>query len=314
MSNVASEGFDYRATISDIEKTDEELKERLLDNSFNPDEIEYKEGDEAIKIVSGGFIKIADEKLLVKILLADGNNESNIPYSEIQKMYAYTAKMGEKMLIKILKMHNWTIPQQEFSSIVNYALYQAIKDSNPNSKTSFSSFFFTKILGEVTNLNRKNKTTTQSVYSSVNDNSDLTNNIVIETKEGSNGTTYGEAIALSHDNPEDSVVEDDLRRRQLKAFRMAFSGIPRNLQILLYNFVNGVSLKELAPIFNLSERELMVLRDRAVSLLLQRVIRSSHITDEEKLDILKMQGLADDDVQLLSEVLDCNYRNIDKNL
>ena len=314
MSNIASEGFDYRATISDIEKTDEELKERLLDNSFNPDEIEYKEGDEAIKIVSGGFIKIADEKLLVKILLADGNNESNIPYSEIQKMYAYTAKMGEKMLIKILKMHNWTIPQQEFSSIVNYALYQAIKDFNPNSKTSFSSFFFTKILGEVTNLNRKNKTTTQSVYSSVNDNSDLTNNIVIETKEGSNGTTYGEAIVLSHDNPEDSVVEDDLRRRQLKAFRMAFSGIPRNLQILLYNFVNGVSLKELAPIFNLSERELMVLRDRAVSLLLQRVIRSSHITDEEKLDILKMQGLADDDVQLLSEVLDCNYRNIDKNL
>lgn len=311
MGDKTSNEFDYKSVIQNIEQADAELNELLSSEPFDVNSVEYKEGDKAVKIVEGGYIKIVNEELLLKILLADENNKSGIPYSEIKATYDQMLKMGERMLITVLKRNNIYIPLHEYQSVVNYALFQTIKEFDPRSRGSFSTFFFTKLLGEVTSLSRKTKAVTKGVYSSINDNSDLTNDILIETKESSTGT-YGEAVVVSNDNPEDEVVEEDFRRRQLKAFRMAFSGIPHNQQILLYNFVNGIALKDLAPAMNMSEKELFNLRDRAISLLLQRVIRSSHITEEEKLDILKLQGLADDDATKLEDVLEYNYRNIDE--
>lgn len=309
--SIEAKEFDYKSAISGIEQAEAEYLEQISGTPFNADEVEYKDGDEAVKIVSDGYIKITNEELLIKILLSDENNKSGISYSEIKKTYTAMTKMGEKMLTTVLKRHNMYIPLHEYQSVVNYALFQAVKEFNPSGKVSFSSFYFTKLLGEVTSLSRKTKTAVKGVYSSINDSSDLGSNILIETKENASGT-YGEAVVLSHDNPEDEVVEEDFRRRQLKAFRMAFAGIPRNQQILLYNFVNGITLKELAPVMHTSERELFIMRDRAISLLLQRVIRSRHITEEEKLDILKVQGLADDDAVRLSDVLEYEYRDIDE--
>ena len=311
MSDTKSNEFNYKSVIQDIELADAELNELRSAEPFNVDNVEYKDGDKAVKIVEGGYIKIVNEELLLKILLADENNKSGIPYSEIKATYDQMIKLGERMLTTVLKRNNIHIPLHEYQSVVNYALFQTIREFDPRSKGSISTFLFTKLLGEVTSLSRKIKNVTKGVYSSINDNSGLGSEILIETKENSTGA-YGEAVVLSNDNPEDEVIEDDLRKRQLKAFRMAFSGIPRNQQILLYNFVNGIALKDLAPVMGMSEKELFNLRDRAISLLLQRVIRSSHITEEEKLDILKLQGLADDDVTHLEDVLEYNYRNIDE--
>lgn len=308
-----SSDFDYLNMIKDLEEAKEQKEQNLADTSFNPDDVEYHEGDEAVQTISSkGFIKITDEELLIKILLADENNKSGIPYSEIKKTYDAMNKMGEKILIKVLEKINVSIPVYERQSIVNYALFKAIKDFNPKMNTSFSTFYYQKIMGEITSIHKKNVANNQGVFNSVGDNSDLTDKILVQVRENENGSTSKEAIVLSNDDPEEIVIEQDLRRRQLKAFRMAFAGIPRNQQILLYNFVNGISIKDLVPVLKYTEKELIILRDRAISLLLQRVIRSSHITNEEKLDILKIQGLADDEATSLEDVLEYTYRNIDE--
>jgi len=94
------------------------------------------------------------------------------------------------------------------------------------------------------------------------------------------------------ETPENKLLADDIYRRKIQAFRMAFSGLPLYSQNILNRIVSSrEKLYELAESEGVSIQEISKIRNYALSLILVRVLRSNHLDDEEKEEIIREHNI-----------------------
>jgi hypothetical protein len=89
----------------------------------------------------------------------------------------------------------------------------------------------------------------------------------------------------------DRIESEDYYKRQVRAFRMAFSNIPRELQVILYEVGSGVSMEELARTLGKNADEISRERNYGISLILHKIMRGKHLTEDEKEEILKLHSI-----------------------
>jgi len=98
-------------------------------------------------------------------------------------------------------------------------------------------------------------------------------------------------IAIEDQTMEEKLIEEDLYHRQMKALKMAFSGIPRELQIVLHEIGKGRKVREISDMTGESNFEISRKRNQGLSLILQRVMRSKHLSEDEKVEIANLHDI-----------------------
>ena len=88
------------------------------------------------------------------------------------------------------------------------------------------------------------------------------------------------------------MFSEDIYYRKVQAFRMAYSGIPAYSQYILNRLVDSnLKLKEVAEQEKMTPKEITRVRNYSLSLILNRVLRSNHLTNEEKDQMKEEHGI-----------------------
>lgn len=222
-------------------------------------------------------MKITNPSLFLKMMMGETVNGASAQEA-YDFLYAYAKKQMQKFYPDI--------PFQDHQYIINMAIAKAVRDFE-DGKASFLPFFFIKLKGEVHSYKSKRASLHKKVSKMFHNPDGDTEYVKSFDKEKDESTL----ILTEQENIEDKVIREDYERRQEKAFRMAFSGLPRLMQIILYEIGSGVKIKELAELLSIDEVELKRKKNYGLSLLLQRVMRSNHLTEDEKKEILQLHNI-----------------------
>ncbi len=187
---------------------------------------------------------------------------------------------------KYLNKYGRDIPTEERESLVGFAIAKAKDSFDPKKDTNFLTHFTNKLRGEVSIFRDKATSLSKKIKAAItNEREDYAFSYKKDT-----GTTVMEKV--ENESEEDKLLAVDLYRRQLQAFRMAFSSLPLDLQyILVRSTEKGVSFEKISEEMKESKSNIVYLRNTALSLILQKVLRGNHLTEEEKEEIKVSHGL-----------------------
>jgi hypothetical protein len=226
-----------------------------------------------------GRLTINDSEEFIKILTLESDDST-----EVESMEHYDAmkKYGIKQLHNIAT----DIPFNEYEFIINFAIAKTIKDFNPEFNTNLLSFFWDKLRGELSAYRSKRDRLQDKVNKLIKNNDGI--DYIYQKEKGSDDNYI---IPVEETTMEEQHIQEDLYFRQMKALKMAFSGIPRELQLILHEVGNGKKIREIANILNQSTFDISRKRNQGLSLILQRVMRSKHLTEEEKQEIANLHEI-----------------------
>lgn len=227
-----------------------------------------------------GRLTITDSEQFIKILAAEDENHNN---QDVLDHFEALKKYGFKQL------HNSAtdIPYGEYEYIINFAIAKTVKDFDPAFNTNLLSFFFDKLRGELSAYRSKRDTLQEKVFKVMRENEGGID--YVYQKDSSTEENY--VVPVESQSPEDKLLETDLYQRKMKALKMAFSGIPRELQFILHEIGNGKKIKDIAELTNSTNFEVSRKRNQGLSLILQRVMRSKHLTEDEKVELAELHDI-----------------------
>lgn len=221
---------------------------------------------------------IKDSKTFINMLYKE-NDDKALEYYNSLKTFAYKQKQ---------KMAN-EIPMYEYENIINYAIVRSIKDFDESKKAKLQSYFWSKLRGEISSYRVKRDSLHNKIIAVVNE-GEINGTEYMYQKGNGNDTDENSLEAVDTELLEDKIEKESKYIRQIKAFKMAFSGIPRLLQIILLEIGEGRNIKEVALLLQTTEYDISQKRNYGLSLVLQRIMRSHHITEEEKEEIAELHG------------------------
>jgi len=166
---------------------------------------------------------------------------------------------------------------EEFvNNIVMQALLKAVLTFNPDQGTAFNTHFYNKLRGEITIYIKKEESTQNYAQKLVS-----SGEIVVKyTEDGFESESVTESL-------EDQIVAEEEYYRKKSATLMAKSELPMKLQRVMYATLEYDKIRDAADVLDLSIPQLKMLRNHALSLILKKVLRSRHLTDEEKMEMKK---------------------------
>ncbi len=222
-----------------------------------------------------GRLTIVNSEQFIRIL-ADDTNENVIEHYEAMKSY------GFKQLHKVAS----DIPYGEYEYIINFAIAKTIKDYDSSFGANILSYFWDKLIGELSGYRSKRDILQRNVNKVLNNNLDVE---YVYQKDKYSDDNY--VIPIEVQSPEDKIIEENFYERRMKAFKMAFSGLPRELQFILYEIGNKKKVREIASMLGSSNLEVSKKRNQGLSLVLQRVMRSAHLSQEEKQELADLHDI-----------------------
>ena len=179
------------------------------------------------------------------------------------------------------------IPHLDRPMIINFAIVKTLNGFDNTAGANILTYFTSKVRGEVSDYRNKRDSLGRKISKlALSGEKDYAVSFDNDTQE----TTIQE---VTMETPEDILVAEDIYRRKLQAFRMAFSGIPLFSQNILTRIVDDKeTLAELAQKEQISIQEITKLRNYALSLILSRVLRSKHLDEEEKEEIKRDHNIS----------------------
>jgi len=217
-------------------------------------------------------LKIYDSEKFLKVFYSED-------LSQISKNYSSLITYAMKQKSKIAE----EIDMDTYSNIINFSIMKTIKDYEEKKGASFESYFFIKLRGEVKGYRSSRNSLQRKVNQVVS--SGGNGNIEYGYQKKGEENVY-EAIDFSDISEE--IEREEVAKRQTKSFRMAFSGIPKELQYILYQIGEGKTIDKIAEQMNVEKDVILVKRNKGLALILQRVMRGRHLTDEDKEYIAKV--------------------------
>ncbi len=163
------------------------------------------------------------------------------------------------------------------NNLVTQALMKAVFSYDPSHGTAFNTHFYNKIRGEIT-IYIKKEESTQDYAQKLIENGDI---VIKYTDDGF------ESDSVSKINIEDEIIAEDDYYRKRTATLMAKSELPMKLQRVLYASLEYDKIRNAADVLDLEIPELKRLRNQALALILKKVLRSKHLTDEERTEMKK---------------------------
>jgi len=225
-----------------------------------------------------GRVKINDSEKFIKILAFGSEEDVSV---EMEEHYDIMKNYSKKQIGKIAS----DIPYSEYDYIINMAIGKAIKDFDPTQNTNILSFLWEKLRGEITSYKTKKQSLQNKVFKTLENNKD---EYIYQKDKKTNENTLEHVDMESLDK---KLEREDFHRRQIKAFKMALSGIPRRLQFILEKVSEGKKTREIAEMLGLEEFIVSRDRNKGLSLILQRIMRSNHLMEDEKKKIADFHGL-----------------------
>lgn len=229
--------------------------------------------NEVYKTGKTGKLYIKDSKKFLELL---SGTDSDV--------YAKLKQYGKKILSKSAQ----DIPFNDQDMVINWAIVKLMHGFSEDKGAALLTYFNEKLRGEISAFRDKRDSMTKKVHKMINESEGNESYIYSFNKD----TQENELEHITTENPESIMMAEDIYYRKLQAFRMAYSGIPKLSQYLLNSIVmSKLTLAELAEQEGFTVMELTKIRNYALSLILSRVLRSNHLTEEEKADIKKEHGL-----------------------
>lgn len=170
----------------------------------------------------------------------------------------------------------------EFSNnLVSQALIKAVFTYDNTMGTEFNTHFYNKIRGEVTTYVKKQETTQR-----------YANKLVASGEIAVRFTENGyESETITEGSIDDILIAEEEYRRKMTATSMSKSELPMKLQRVLYAVLEYDKLKNAADVLDMEVADIKQCRDHALSLILKKVLRSKHLTEEEKDEMKKDYAL-----------------------
>jgi len=231
---------------------------------------------------NNGRLTINDSEGFIKILSADLNSQNSKEESPIE-YYNLLKQLGLKQLNKVASTD---IDKGDFEYIINYAIAKTVRDFDINEGANLTSFFWNKVKGEVSAYRSKRDIMQKKVVKIIKESEDMDYGYEKDNSSKSSDTMSNNLIALENETEEDKLMNENLYFRRIKAVKMAFSTLPRDLQIVLNQIANGVSIKGIAKALGEEEINISKKRNQGLSLILQKILRSKHLDEEEKNDLI----------------------------
>jgi hypothetical protein len=189
---------------------------------------------------------------------------------------------------KILTNKAQDLPFGDQDMIINWAIVKLMQGFDNEAGANLLTYFNSKLQGEISDFRNKRDSLTRKVHKMINEANEVEGYVYSFNSD----TQSNEIDKVTEETPETIMISEDVYYRKLQAFRMAFSGIPKYSQYILNAVVESpLTLEELSEQENISAIELTKIRNYALSLILSRVLRSNHLTDEEKQEIKDEHGL-----------------------
>jgi hypothetical protein len=224
-----------------------------------------------------GRLTINDSEQFIKMLAStDSAEEDSMEHYEVMKKYG------------LKQLHNIAgdIPFGEYEYIINFAIAKTIKDFDGKFETNLLSFFWDKLRGELSAYRSKRDRLHDKVVKLIQNEEGVE---YVYQKDKQSEENY--VIPVEEQTMEEQLMESDLYQRQMKALKMAFSGIPRELQIILHEIGNGKKVREIADMLESTTFEVSRKRNQGLSLILQRVMRSKHLSEDEKKELATLHDI-----------------------
>jgi len=236
-----------------------------------------KNENNVVNVGSDGKLTIKDSKAFISML--HGDSEVNAKNYKILIDFAF--KQKNRLAPEI--------PPYDYQYIINFAIVKAINGHTEEGGAQLQSYFWEKLRGEISAYRSKQISLQKKVIAAMEEgNGDNVEYMYQKGAGANNDENHLEIVDM--ESIEDKIIKEDKFRRQIKAFKMAFSGIPRELQIILNEVSKGKNIRIISEIMGFGELKVSQKRNYALSLILQRVIRSNHLTDEEKEEVAELHG------------------------
>jgi DNA-directed RNA polymerase specialized sigma subunit len=191
---------------------------------------------------------------------------------------------------KNLALKAQDVPLQDQDSIIHWALVKTMQSFDSTMNVNLLTYFSIKLKGELSDYRNKRDSMTRKVHKMINEPGDSNNSEYVYTYDKDSDANTLEGI--TNETGETKLIADDIYRRKLQAFRMSFSQLPRYTQQILNSIVLTKStLENIAEKEELSYTDLIKIRNHGLSLILTKVLRSHHLTDDEKDEIKKEHDL-----------------------
>jgi len=228
-------------------------------------------------------IKISQE---VQTMLLGGQISTN----DYKKLYLYSSKLISKYADDISYEYR--------TDIINMAIFKAQKDFNPkkaaknvgvNEKVSrpasFVTYLFTKIQGEISAYRSKLNKSKKVLKSIIDEEPDIYKD---NLKDGEPVDTQ---IIDQNSLPEYKEAKESYAKK-IFSIKMAMGNLPLFHQNLLKSlFFNNEQMNKFSVQQNLTIQELNELRNKAMTIVLQKVLRNKYLNDIEKMEIKKEHNL-----------------------
>lgn len=194
---------------------------------------------------------------------------------------------------KVLNKKADDIPHKEQSILIDWAIVKLMIGFDNDSGANLLTYFTYKLDGEISEYRNKRDSMTKKIHKMVNEASSMNegeSHVYVYNQE----TGQNELDKITEETPETVMLAEDIYYRKLQAFRMAYSGIPKLSQQILNECVSSdYTMEELAAVKNMTKMQLEKIRNNSLSLILSRVLRSNHLTEEEKQEIKEEHGLVE---------------------
>jgi len=218
-----------------------------------------------------GRLSVKDNKAFLNLLAGTDTDT-------YEKLTIYAKKQLQKSATDI--------PIKDKDQIINFAIFKTFQDFDSEAGSNVLTYFTSKLRGEVSDYRNKRESMMNKVHALVNHERDAYKNVFNSDRE------ENELEKVTEETPETILFAEDIYRRKIQAFRMAYSGIPFYSQYILNRIVElKETLDYIASEENMSVMELTKIRNHALSLILSRVLRSNHLDEDEKNEIKKEHGL-----------------------
>ena len=243
--------------------------------------------------LEGGKFKVVDTDFFIKTLSAMHSKEQGMSTPEAIKAYEELKQLGRRLMKKVANEINMPVPEaSEWDSIIGEAvalLMRDIKLADKEQSASITTFLYNKLKAAIKAYNTEQNYLRELPQYASEMNREM--GIASATRNLENSESKEFELYKEDSSSEDIILSKDFRERQFIAFRVAMAGLPRVQQIILFQTGAGVDPDDIAKTVGLDRRETTELRDQAMALLFQRAMRSSHLTDDEKEEVLSLHGL-----------------------
>jgi len=205
---------------------------------------------------------------------------------ESQADYENFIEYGIKVYAKIRRVQYPTMPTDRdiVTNIVYDALLMTAETFDPSFGADPKSHFYNKIKGEMFKWLSRRMTENKHA-ATLDEGGEL---MFERDKEGAR-------VAVVATREEEDVLrvleKDDSVRRKIAANRMAMGELPFEHQAVLEMAVEHDSIQTAAEVLGIDVDEFRLRRDKALSLLLKKVIRSKHLHEDEREEVKRQYHL-----------------------